>query len=268
MTSQGLSLLPSCTLGDRRAASPFYRRGLAQQSWGDSVRKEKWGPGLGMWLEATPESDRAQLFKAKAPLGLPRWSIARPAHHRSFKCTDLACGPVSQKQGRGAQHAQWNYTKHQGSLGSRPRAPQAPGFLTQGDGDASAQPATDAVLQRQPEHGPAWPGPPQPSVTKSSGTLPRASREHLDCSRGERAPRSTVFPASEARQPLARGLPTDPPSELDVGASREETKATEARLAPHSGPPWEPCPLQTVGGGVTPGWAQLPRHGHGCWLKP
>lgn len=141
-----------------------------------------------------------------------------------------------------------------------------------GDGDASAQPAADAVLRRQPEHGPAWPAQPCPvppsqsprarfpgrhanTWTTAEGSGPPAAQ----CSRPARPnslwhvgyplahhPSWTLGPAERRQRPLRPGLPRiqGPRGSLVL------------------------CRRRGVGGSVTPGRAQLPRRGHRCWLKP
>lgn len=102
----------------------------------------------------------------------------------------------------------------------------------------------DTALRRPHHRGPAWLGPLLPPLTlcrKVPGApFPGCHAEHPGHSRGSRAPQQhTLFPAREARQPLARGLPTGPSLEPDTGASlgqRREDRDHRGRLALSRGP--------------------------------
>lgn len=108
----------------------------------------------------------------------------------------------------------------------------------------SGQPAVDTALRRPHHRGPAWLGPLLPPLTlcrKVPGApFPGCHAEHPGHSRGSRAPQQhTLFPAREARQPLAHGLPTGPSLEPDTGASlgqRREDRDHRGRLALSRGP--------------------------------
>lgn len=209
--------------------------------------------------------------KQKPHWGLPRWSVPCRAHHHSFKRTGLACGPTSQKRGRGAQHAQQNYTEHQGSPGSRPQAPQAPGFLIWVMG-------TPQPSQRQ-----------TPCSGDSLRADPRGPLHLISPSQSPRAPfpgrhANTWTTAEGSRPPAAQcSRPARPNSLWHVGCplahhpSWTLGPAERRQKPPRPGSPHIQgsrgslvlCRRRGVwGGGVTLGWAQLPRRGHGCWLKP
>lgn len=130
-----------------------------------------------------------------------------------------------------------------------------------GDGDASAQPAADAVLRRQPEHGPAWPAQPRP-VPPSQSPRARFPGRHANTwttAEGSGPPAAQCSRPARPNSLWHVGYPLAHHPSWTLGPAGE-TKATEARLAPHPGAPREPRPLQTAGcGGVV-----SPQDGPSC----
>lgn len=207
----------------------------------------------------------------------PHWGCPDGAFHVELitialnLSTGLACGPTSQKRGCGARHAQRNYTEHQGSPGSRPQAPQAPGFLIRVMG--THQPSQRRTPCSRDSLRADLRGPPRPIPPSQSPRAPFPGHHANTWTTAE----GSGSPAAQCSRPAR------PNSLWHVGYPLAHHPSWTLGPAERRQKPPRPGSPHTQGsrgslvlcrrrgvwrGGVTPGQAQLPRHGHGCWLKP
>ena len=161
MTSWGLSLPRPAHWATARLPAHSTDRGTAQQSWGDSTRKKTGTrPGDVAWRRLSSSKQN------------PHWSCPDGASH--VELITIALNAQAWLVAPRARNEGAVPSTHRGTTPT-PSSP-GPRIPHPGDGDASPQPAADAVLRRQPEHGHAWPAQPRPVPSLCHKVLGHASQ--------------------------------------------------------------------------------------------